>query len=274
MLAYDKGGRLIRIKRDYGSTNVQTVYEYGYAYDAGRRWRKDIAGSLWTWYLCGVACSAGELVEQTSDLTGAVWTTAALYLRGGSACSSTIIRRNSEYHHFDLTGTAGVITSASGAILSNNLYDRFGSQRFAQGSVGTPWRWNQAEEEGLVNFSGSDYLPERTLSGRAQIAVNCIPITGNTDLRGIRHCTGDRLAICKGICAAAGGTVQTCCEHYEWVPPRYPRSGYYFIKVSECVCTVPPVVKSGTKVSFIIQDRIATFIIPWAAFANVKLHRG
>ena len=56
---YDEEQRLIRIKKDYGGGTVVTAYEYGYAFDGGRRWRKDIAGNLWTWYPCGVACCAG-----------------------------------------------------------------------------------------------------------------------------------------------------------------------------------------------------------------------
>ncbi|MDE2126194.1 MAG: hypothetical protein KGJ62_06365 [Armatimonadetes bacterium] len=60
-----------------------------------------------------VACSAGDLVEQTSDLTGQSWSTSALYLRG-MGCGSSIYRRNSEWHLFDAGGTAGVITDGSG----------------------------------------------------------------------------------------------------------------------------------------------------------------
>jgi len=105
-----------------------------------------------------VACCAGDLVEKQSDLSGSPWTTSALCLKGLS-----IVRRNSEHHHFDLMGTAGVITDAAGAILSNNLYDSFGVQRFASGTAATPWRWAQAEEEGLVRAGDSDYLPGRGL---------------------------------------------------------------------------------------------------------------
>ncbi|MER3473178.1 MAG: hypothetical protein C4335_03925, partial [Armatimonadota bacterium] len=81
-LAYDEEGRLVRICRDYGGGNVQVAYEYGYGFDGGRRWRKDYVNGVWTWYPCGVGCGAGELVEQTSDLSGAQWTTSGLYLRG------------------------------------------------------------------------------------------------------------------------------------------------------------------------------------------------
>jgi len=61
---------------------VQLAYEYGYGFEEGRRWRKDTVNGVWTRYPCGVACGAGELVEQTSDLSGSQWTTSALYLQG------------------------------------------------------------------------------------------------------------------------------------------------------------------------------------------------
>jgi len=61
------------------------------------------------------------------DLSGSQWTTSALYLQGIS-----LVRRNSEWHHFDPLGTAQVV--------SNNVYDLFGVLRYEQGSAQTPWR--------------------------------------------------------------------------------------------------------------------------------------
>ena len=61
------------------------AYQYAYGADGNRRWAKDIANNAWTWYPCGIACGAGELVEQGSDLTGGTWTTNAQYLRAGGA---------------------------------------------------------------------------------------------------------------------------------------------------------------------------------------------
>jgi len=114
---------------------VQLAYEYGYGFDGGRRWRKDYVNGVWTRYPCGVACGAGELVEQTSDLSGSQWTTSALYLQGIS-----LVRRNNEWHHFDPLGTAQVITNSSAQVVSNNVYDLFGVLRYQQGSAQTPWR--------------------------------------------------------------------------------------------------------------------------------------
>jgi hypothetical protein len=88
---------------------------------------------VWTRYPCGVACGAGELVEQTSDLSGSQWTTSALYLQGIS-----LVRRNNEWHHFDPLGTAQVITNNSAQVVSNNVYDIFGVLRYEQGTAQTP----------------------------------------------------------------------------------------------------------------------------------------
>jgi hypothetical protein len=136
---------------------VQLAYEYGYGFDGGRRWRKDYLNGVWTRYPCGVACGAGELVEQTSDLSGSQWTVSALYLQGIS-----LVRRNNEWHHFDPLGTAGVITNGSAQVVSNNLYDVFGVLRHQQGSAETPWRLpNIAQAEENMFFNGSSFLLRR-----------------------------------------------------------------------------------------------------------------
>ncbi len=150
LLEYDEEGRLIRIRRDYGGGNVQLAYEYAYGFDGGRRWRKDYLNGVWTRYPCGVACGAGELVEQQKPLEGGSWSTSALYLQGIS-----LVRRNSEWHHFDPLGTAGVITNMSASVVSNNLYDVFGVLRYQQGSAETPWRWwLQGAEEYYLYIAG------------------------------------------------------------------------------------------------------------------------
>ena len=152
---YDEEQRLIRIRRDYGGGNVQVAYEYGYGYDGFRRWRKDYTANLWTRYPCTAASCAGDLVEQQGDLSGGNWVVSATYLKGVG-----LVRRNNEFHHFDVLGTAGVITGASGAVLSANVYDAFGVARYVSGNAQTRWRWLQAEEEGLVHISKEDYLPQ------------------------------------------------------------------------------------------------------------------
>ncbi len=105
------------------------AYQYAYGADGNRRWSKDIANDLWTWYPCGVACGAGEMVEETSTLTGSNWATSGQYLRAGSGCSSLLIRRKSmtddEYHHVDMVGVFGILTNATGGILQNNVCDAY-----------------------------------------------------------------------------------------------------------------------------------------------------
>jgi hypothetical protein len=118
--------------------------------------------NVWVWYPCGVACSAGELVEEVSDLSGGVWKVQALYLRAGGGCSSLLVRRNGEYHHGDVLGNKGVITDGSGNVLSSNEgkgvgleYDAFGVSMFISGSAQTPYRpaGLVLDTEGL-DFSG------------------------------------------------------------------------------------------------------------------------
>ncbi|GIV21567.1 MAG: hypothetical protein KatS3mg023_3318 [Armatimonadota bacterium] len=84
------------------------------------------------------------MVEQQKPLEGGSWTTSALYLQGIS-----LVRRNSEWHHFDPLGTAGVITNGSAQVVSNNLYDLFGVLRYQQGSAQTPRRaWHASAAAG------------------------------------------------------------------------------------------------------------------------------
>ena len=94
-------------------------------------------------------------MEQQSDLSGGNWVVSATYLRGVG-----LVRRNNEFHHFDVLGKAGVITDASGAVLSSNVYDAFGVARYVSGNAQTQWRWLQAEEEGLVRLLPRDYMPQ------------------------------------------------------------------------------------------------------------------
>ncbi len=68
--------------------------------------------------------------EQEKLLDGGSWATSALYLQGIS-----LVRRNSEWHHLDPLGTAGVITNGSATVVSNNLVDLFGVLRYQQGSA-------------------------------------------------------------------------------------------------------------------------------------------
>ena len=165
VFGYDEEGHLTSIGHLVGTTTT-TLFQYGYGADGNRRWRKDLAGNVWTWYPCGVACSAGELVEQTSNLTGTTWATSGLYMRAGGGCSSQLIRRNSEYHHIDLLGSYGVITNSTGTVLSSNIYDVLNVQRFTSGSAVSPWRFysTKVDVEGLLVIGTCYAIPERDLA--------------------------------------------------------------------------------------------------------------
>ncbi len=188
------------------------AYQYAYGADGNRRWAKDIANNQWTWYPCGVACGAGELVEQGSDLTGATWTTNAQYLRAGGSCSSMLIRRKSrtddEYHHEDPLGVFGVITGANGATLSSNVYDAFMSDRYT------------------TNLTGSDMLSvcfRQLDDGTYQVStdvIHClIPVrsiiaNGKMSTSGTRFPCAKNLPVksCLDTCLRLGGDWQQCAE--------------------------------------------------------------
>ena len=83
-MTYDEEGRLTAISKLQNGTTT-ALFGYGYGFDGGRRWRKDLAGGIQDWYPCGVACCAGELVTLRSTNGGSTWTTLEKKLAKGSA---------------------------------------------------------------------------------------------------------------------------------------------------------------------------------------------
>jgi len=165
-----------------------------------------------------VACGAGDLVEQTSDLSGSQWTTSALYLQGIS-----LVRRNSEWHHFDPLGTAQVITNNSASVISNNLYDVFGVLRYEQGSAQTPWRWkeNPQGEEGLVTASGRDYIPRHALSLQAGGAdlQKCIDAC-KRNYETCKMLADAQYAVDKANCEVTFAKIAAACHLFPHPPDR------------------------------------------------------
>ncbi len=187
------------------------AYQYAYGADGNRRWAKDIANNKWTWYPCGVACGAGELVEQGSDLTGATWATNAQYLRAGGGCSSMLIRRKSstddEYHHVDLLGGFGVITGATGAVLSSNVYDAFVNAQYVANNarIAQPVVCYKAmSEPGLLTGSG----------GRGVVVPSRgFQVMGNKPAPVKKQACGFVL-ICLGTCMALFKGNYTFCANF------------------------------------------------------------
>jgi len=186
-------GQLVGIEH-----NGVLVYQYGYGADGNRRWRKDLVNNVWVWYPCGVACIAGELVEEVSDLSGGVWKVQALYLRAGGGCSSLLVRRNGEYHHGDVLGNKGVITDGSGNVLSSNEgkgvgleYDAFGVSMFTSGSAQTPWRLSEISQQGddTLIWQGSTVI----LNSRMLYLQGATPSNAPAD-----YCERGTLTNCKG----------------------------------------------------------------------------
>ena len=175
------------------------AYQYAYGADGNRRWAKDIANNAWTWYPCGVACGAGELVEQGSDLTGATWTTNAQYLRAGGGCSSMLIRQkitnlNDEYHHVDLLGVFGVITGANAAVLSSRVFDKFAVMLFLVGdSLTRNVAVGLSSETAQLDLAGRLYaVPSRMVVLNNRVLPPTLP-------RGSRRGRKSKL-LCDDIC--------------------------------------------------------------------------
>ena len=161
--SYNEEAQLLGI-----SHSGSLAYQYAYGADGNRRWSKDIANDLWTWYPCGVACGAGEMVEETSDLTGSSWTTSGQYLRAGGGCSSLLIRRKSstddEYHHANLLDIITIVTNNNAQIINNNIYDSCGILCFSNGLANTPYRYDLNLNDNLILMNGKHVvLPQRNL---------------------------------------------------------------------------------------------------------------
>ena len=205
-----------------------------------------------------MACNAGELVEQTSDLTGATWTTSVLYLKSGSGCGASTIRRNSEYHHFDLQGYLSLVSGASASTLAARIYNRFGVQQFASGSAQTPWISNNAYigADGLL-ISSQVILSARNVGTAIRQAPqdpqgptpDCKAIYG--PFAGYKYpCQPDNYQACVEDCKRLGQGVIICCQTK---PVTAPRLGFH------CTCDpikepkpqpVPPKPVGGWQSSF------------------------
>jgi hypothetical protein len=157
-LSYNEERQLTMIRRDYGGGNVQIAYEYGYGADGNRRWSKDYAANIWTWFPCGIACEAGELVEKRSDLSGSAWLTNATYLRANKA----VVSRNGEFHHSDILQRFSTLTNQIGTPVATALFDMFGVRRYMSGVVNTPLMSGRDFDEGIVQQGGCTnlYIPQ------------------------------------------------------------------------------------------------------------------
>jgi len=138
-----------------------TKFEFGYGYDGGRRWSKDIDANVWSWLPCGVACSAGELVELQSTLAGTTWTTASTNL-AATSCGGGLVRSGSQFVLNDLFGRVTQARDPSGSLVASANFDTFGVQRsgngtFAAGVIRKTYGGN--DEDGLRSFMRLRDLP-------------------------------------------------------------------------------------------------------------------
>jgi len=112
------------------------------------------ANKVWSWLPCGVACSAGELVELQSTLAGTTWTTASTNL-AATSCGGGLVRSGSQYVLTDLAGRVAQSRDSSGTLVASATYDVYGVQRagtgvFAAGIIRKTYGGNN--EDGVSSF--------------------------------------------------------------------------------------------------------------------------
>jgi YD repeat-containing protein len=154
-LEYDEEARMSALK--IGTT---TKFEFGYGYDGGRRWSKDLDANVWSWLPCGVACKAGELVELQSTLAGTTWTTASTNL-AATSCGGGLVRSGSQFVLNDLFGRVAQARDSSGVLIASITFDKLGVQRTGSGSFAagiTRRIYASNNEDGIVSFVRSRAL--------------------------------------------------------------------------------------------------------------------
>jgi hypothetical protein len=154
-LDYDEEGRMTVLKH-----NSTTKFEFGYGFDGGRRWTKEIAADKWSWFPCGVACSAGELVEMQSTLAGSSWATVSTNLKG-PGCSSGLARGGTQWVLKDLLGRVSRSTDGSGNTVATAIFDMDGVARYGTGTLSSAVirdTYGSGNEDGLLAFLRSRLL--------------------------------------------------------------------------------------------------------------------
>lgn len=165
-------------KREWSAVGIShsgtLSYQYAYGADGNRRWSKDIGNDVWTWYPCGVACGAGEMVEETSSLTGSSWSVSSQYLRAGGGCSNLLIRRKSstddEYHHENLQENYAIITDSAHNIKADIIFDNFNISRYSTNNTLT-----QYYKSNWVN--SDDTIQAETISFCRVIPMRALMVT-------------------------------------------------------------------------------------------------
>jgi len=72
-LGTTKGGRLVKIERDYGSGGVQLAYEYGYKSDGARVWQRDVLKQQEYRYVCRIGCGGVPMRVYIREFADTGW---------------------------------------------------------------------------------------------------------------------------------------------------------------------------------------------------------
>ena len=131
-MTYDEEGRLTAISKLQNGTTT-ALFQYGYGFDGGRRWCKDLAGGVWDWYPCGVACSAGELVTLRSTDGGTTWTTYKKTTKG-----PVLLTEGSSFVLSSMNSTIDASASSTGSLEGVRLQDSMGVVRSGAASTQLP----------------------------------------------------------------------------------------------------------------------------------------
>ena len=122
-----------------------------------------------------------------------------------------LIRRKSstddEYHHEDVLGVFGVITGASGEVLSSNVYDAFDVLQSTSGAAQSPDRLATGflDYDGLITFDGTFTYAPRSLN-----SLSFGSGTGGNNGIFNHNCY---TSPCWLACMLAGGHNQRTCFH-------------------------------------------------------------
>ena len=181
--SYDEESRLTSLGRTVQNTTT-TNYTYGYGFDGGKRWRKDLIGNKWDWYPCGVACCAGELGTLTSNLTGATWQAETTNLSDRQTTGSV------GQTALQSLGSTFVYVGNSGQEIARNVVDNFGEFRSASGSHQYTRRFQAAQEQYRLYQAKNLSKAAATRPGRMIIGSG---ITGSIDFVWAPDCFSDAI---------------------------------------------------------------------------------
>lgn len=190
-LSYDEEGRLISVSKVQGATTT-LQFQYGYGFDGGRRWRKDIVNNVWDWYPCGVACCAGDLVTLRSVNAGSTWSVLEKRLDKSSLVDGVPFLGNG--------GSGAQRIGSEQAVTDSFGVRRAGSFGTGINSVLNPLR-GDADIEGTLRQLGGPKKPESQLDCEKKLEL-CTRLADSK-----KDTCNQKCNVAAGVCAVLCGAV-------------------------------------------------------------------